>query len=152
VQVEGDASLEPDLADGVEPQAHQRRVAMRIDATAIGAEELSFRDGVQASEQRETFVEHVAHHVTLAGAPLQLETQQGAHGMACWDHLGTRKTGLVHDLIEWHPRQVGNEQEQTAELCPEGSLREIEELYVRDGRGFRPRQRRTFLIRSPRQA
>ena len=82
VEVERDATPQAELGHGVEPIAHENRIAARIDAAAVLCQEGALGDGIEAGEKREALVKDGAHDVAVTRAAKQLESKQRADSMS----------------------------------------------------------------------
>ena len=139
VQVEGMTAWQTELAHGIEPVAHQLRVADRVDPATVFGQERSLGDDVQAGEEGQSLVQDHAHDMSMACRPEQLQGQERSHGRAGWDHLRSGEPRFLEDAIEWNRSQRRQKEEQAAEFGPEGPRAQVELSNVSDiGRG-RPR-------------
>jgi hypothetical protein len=135
-QVEGAAAFEPESAHGVEPAAHQLRVASRIDAAAVLGQEGSLGDDVQPGEEGQPLVEHGAHDVGMTGGAEELQGQQRAQCAARRDHARAGQPDLPGDRVERDCGRGRQEQEQPAEAGPQVPGGQVELPDVGDvGRG-----------------
>jgi len=116
----------PRPADRIEPVAHQPRVATRRDAATILGEERTLGDGVQAGEQGQPVVEDVAHDVAVPRGAEELQGQQRPQGRGGGDHGRSGEAAARQDPVQVGRDQVGQEQEQAAELGVQGAGCQIE--------------------------
>ena len=116
----------PRPTDRIEPVAHQPRVATRRDAATVLGEERSLGDRVQAGKQGQPFVEDVAHDVTVACGAEELQGQQRSHGTGGGDHVRSGEAAARQDPVQVGRDQVGQEQEQSAELGVERARCQVE--------------------------
>ena len=151
IQVEGMTARQTEPAHGVEPAAHQLRVAARVDPATVLGQERSLGDDVQAGEEGQPLVQHHAHDMAVACRPEQLQGQERSQGGAGWDHLRSGEPRRSEDAIEGNRGQHRQEEEQTAEFGPERPRAQVELPDVGDiGRG-RPRARWAFVVGPARQ-
>ena len=122
--------LQAELRHGIEPVAHQQRIAGRIDAATVLGEIGTLGDDIQAGEQGQPFVEHRTHDMQVALGAKQLEGEQTAQGMSGRDHLRAGQSAAANDAIEVEFGQRGQEQEQAAELGAERPWFEVQGTHV----------------------
>ena len=116
VQVEGMTTGQTEPAHGVEPAAHQLRVADRVDPATVFGQERSLGDDVQSGEEGQSLVQNPAHDMAVACRPEQLQGQERSQSAAGWDHLRSGESRSLEDAIEGDRGQHGQEEEQAAEL------------------------------------
>ena len=137
IEVERCPPLQAQAADRIEPAAHQLRVAGRVDAATVFGEERSLGDHVQPGEEGQPLVEDRAHDVAVACVAEELQGQQRPHGTAGRDHLRSGEAAACQDRVQVGGDQVGQEEEQAAEL---GVERAAGPSRVDGRRRHRPRQ------------
>ena len=156
VEIEGDAPLEPQLADGIEPALHELRDSSGIDAAAVLGQEGALGDHVEPGEQSASPSSNTrAHDMAVARVAEQLQRQQGAHGVPGRHHLRSREARPVEQRIEPRRGQPGQEQEQPAEAGAKGARGEVELAHIGTaaasgrGAGAAPRRGGAAAGRSP---
>ena len=151
VQVEGMTAWQAELADGIEPVAHQLRVAAWVDPATVFRQERSLGDDVQAGEQGQPLVQHHAHDMSMARRPEQLQGQERSHGRARRNHLRAGEPRFFEDAIEGNRSQQRQKQEQSAEFGPEGPQAQVELPNVSDSGRGRPRAGWALIVGPARQ-
>ena len=152
VEVERMPPRQTEPAHGVEPVAHQLRVAGRGDPATVLGQERSLGDDVQAGEEGQPFVEDGAHDVAVACGAEELQGQQRPQGAAGGDHLRSGEPAPREDAVEGDRGEHRQEEEQAAELGAERLRAQIELPDIGDiGRG-RPRAGWALVVSPARQA
>src|SRR5208337_3021279 len=82
VQIEGMTAWQTELAHGIEPVAHQLRVADRVDPATVFGQERSLGDDVQSGEEGQPLVQNPAHDMAVACRPEQLQGQERSQSAA----------------------------------------------------------------------
>ena len=152
VQVEGMTTGQTEPAHGVEPAAHQLRVADRVDPATVFGQERSLGDDVQSGEEGQSLVQNPAHDMAVACRPEQLQGQERSQSAAGWDHLRSGESRSLEDAIEGDRGQNGQEEEQAAELGLKRARAEVKLPDIGDIGCGRPRARWAFVVGPARQA
>ena len=151
VQVEGLPTRQPEPARGVEPAVHQLGIAGGSDPATVLGQERAFGDDIQPGEEGQPLIQHRAHDMTVACRPEQLQGQERSEGTTGRDHLRGGEPRPGEDAVQGDRGQHGQEQEQAAELGPEGAWAEVELPDIRDVGRRRVRAGWAFLVGPARQ-
>ena len=100
-------------------------------------EEASLGDGVEAAEQGEAWIGDERHDVALALDRPELEGECGTQGMAGRDHARSGQRGMLGERLDIEADEIGNEQEEAADLSGEVTRGEREGAHIGDGFGGR---------------
>ena len=103
VQVEGMTTGQTEPAHGVEPAAHQLRVADRVDPATVFGQERSLGDDVQSGEEGQSLVQDHADDMAVVCRPEQLQGQSDRR---------TQPGGIISDPgnpAAWRMRSRGIE-------------------------------------------
>ena len=152
VQVEGMTTGQTEPAHGVEPAAHQLRVADRGDPATVFGQERSLGDDVQSGEEGQPLVQDPAHDMAVACRPEQLQGQERSQSAAGWNHLRSGESRGLEDAIEGNRGQHGQEEEQAAELGLKRARAQVKLPDIGDIGSGRPRARWAFVVGPARQA
>ena len=106
---------------------------------------------VQTGEQRQPFIQHMAHHMPVPGVGEELERQQRTDGAGGGDLLGAGEAGAGEDARQIAGGQIGQEQEQPGELGAELARGQVQPPHVRRIGGHRPHAVGAFLVTPARQ-
>ena len=126
VQVERCPPTQSQATDWIEPAPHQARVATRWDAATVFGEGRSLGDDVQASEESQAVVKDRAHDVAMTCVAEELQGQERPQGARGRDHRGSGEPILLQQGIQLGRDQVGQEEEQAAEVGVDSSRCQVE--------------------------
>ena len=131
IEVERRPPSQPQPTDRIEPVAHQPGVATRRHAATVLGEERALGDRVESGEEGQPFVEDIAHDVTVARVAEELQGQQRPQGTAGRDHVRSGEAAARQDRVDVGGAQVGQEEEQPAELGVDGPRSQVELTDIR---------------------
>ena len=152
VEVERGAPLQAHPTDGVEPLAHQFRIALGIDAATVFREKAASSNHVQARQEGQPLIEHRAHDMAMPSVTKQLQGQQRAHRTGGGHLLRPRQRHLPHQCVELQLDQRRHEQKQPPKARVELPRAKLHLIHIGGlGRGG-TRSRRSLLISPPRQS
>ena len=137
VEVEGVATGQFQVVDGVEPEAGELGVGAGVDAAGVCGEGGALGDSVQAAEEGEAGIAGLGADVGVAGAAVEFEGEQGAEGAVGGDPGAAGHGGLAQDVVEGEASEEGGEEEEAAEGGAEGARLEVEFAAVGGGGGER---------------
>lgn len=152
IKVEGLAPFQPDSPRRIKPEAHQFRIAGRIDSAAIFGQKRALGGPVESGKQGQALIKDLAHDMAVAGIAEELESEERPDGMRRRDHLRAWKTSLVKYFVQTDLDEVGHKEKEATELGFKLPGSEIKITYICHGGGFRPYAGRPFLIAPPWQA
>jgi hypothetical protein len=151
VEIEGIAMLQAAAAHGLEPGWHPFRITGRSDAATVLGEERALGDDVETSEERQSFVEHMAHDVAVPCVAEELEGEQRAHGAGGRDHGGAGELSATKNGVELARYEIREEEKEAAKLRVHRSWAEVELLHVGDVGLLGLGPRRPLLVEPSRQ-
>ena len=121
-------------------------------SNALGiSEEASLGHGVEAAEQGEAGIGDECHDVALALDGPQLEGESGAQGMAGRDHARPRQCGMLGECLDIEADEIGDEQEEAADLSGEVARGEREGAHIGDSFRGRPDGGGPLFVEAARQ-
>ena len=128
---------------------HEPRVTSRKDPATVFRQEGSLGDDVQPGKQRQSFIQHGAHHVRVPLGAEELQGQQAPQGAGGGHCLGAGQAALADDAVEADGGQRRKKEKQAAEFAANGSRLQAQGPHVgRIGRrGFGAR--RALLVHAP---
>src|SRR5262249_52407706 len=100
-------------------------------ATVLG-QEGALGDDVESGEERQPFVEHMAHDMAVPCVAEELESEQRAHGAGGGDHGGAGELSAAKKGVESARYEIREEEKEAAKLRVQRSWAEVELLHVGD--------------------
>jgi hypothetical protein len=115
IKIEGISPLKAQFVGGIKPELQKLRIAGGVYPATVFGKKGAFGDSVEPGKKGKTFVEYIAHGMTVASIAEELQGKKGSYGMPGRDHLGAGQSCLLKQLVEWYPDKEGQKKIQAPE-------------------------------------
>jgi hypothetical protein len=141
VQIKGTAPAEAKASHSIKPKPKHLRVADGIDPATVSGEKGALGRTVDSSKKGEAFVEHIAHHMRVAGVAKEFQSKERTHSMTGRDHLRAWKASFLEQLIEGDLSHIGQKEEKASKAGSKPARSEVQLADIGNRSRFRANAR-----------